>query len=66
MMPKVKTIRDYINAHNLDCEVEVDGGVGEATFKTCCENGANVLVAGSAFFKAEDKAAFTRKLQAGV
>ena len=65
MMPKVKTIRDYIDAHGLDCEVEVDGGVGDQTYMQCVENGANVMVAGSAFFKAEDKAAFTRKLQEG-
>lgn len=65
MLPKVKTIRDYIEANHLACEVEVDGGVGEGTFAQCVESGADVLVAGSAFFKAEDKAAFTRKLQHG-
>lgn len=64
MMPKVAAIRRYIDQHKLDCEVEVDGGVGEQTAEICKENGANVLVAGSAFFKAEDKAAFVKKLQA--
>ena len=64
MMPKVKTIREYIAAHNLDCELEVDGGVGVDTAVVCKENGADVLVAGSAFFKAADKADFVRNLQA--
>lgn len=64
MMPKVRTIRDYIVQHGLDCELEVDGGVGVETAVTCKENGADVLVAGSAFFKATDKAAFVRSLQA--
>ena len=42
----------------------MDGGVGEETAKTCVENGANVLVAGSAFFKAEDKKTFVGHLKA--
>jgi len=63
MMPKLKAIRGYIDEKNPGCELEVDGGVGEATAKTCVENGANVLVAGSAFFKAPDKAAFVKALK---
>lgn len=64
MMPKVAAISNYIKEHNLDCEVEVDGGINETTAVTCCKAGANVLVAGSAYFKNSDKAAFTRCLQA--
>lgn len=64
MMPKLKKIRAYIDEKNPACELEVDGGVGEETAKTCVENGANVLVAGSAFFKAEDKKAFVEHLKA--
>ena len=63
MMPKVQAIRAYINEQNPDCELEVDGGVNEQTAKICTAAGANVLVAGSAFFKAEDKAAFVRAVK---
>ena len=52
MMPKVAAIRRYIDERNLDCELEVDGGVDAVTCKTCIEAGANVLVAGSAVYKA--------------
>ena len=52
MMPKVSAIRRYIDERNLDCELEVDGGVDAVTCKTCIEAGANVLVAGSAVYKA--------------
>lgn len=45
MMPKVSAIRRYIDERNLDCELEVDGGVDAVTCKTCIEAGANVLVA---------------------
>ena len=64
MMPKLKTIRGYIDAQNPGCELEVDGGVNEETAKICCANGANVLVAGSAFFKAKDPAAFAAAVKA--
>ena len=64
MMPKVTKIRSYINEKNPACELEVDGGVNVETAKICTAAGANVLVAGSAFFKAEDKAAFVKAVKA--
>ena len=63
MMPKVAAIRRYIDEQNPACELEVDGGVNEQTAKICAAAGANVLVAGSAYFKAPDKAAFVKALQ---
>ena len=63
MMPKVSAIRRYIDERNLDCELEVDGGVNAQTAKVCTAAGANVLVAGSAFFKTEDKAAFVQAVK---
>ena len=54
MMPKVQTIRGYIDAMNPACELEVDGGVDVHTAPLCVASGANVLVAGSAVYKAED------------
>ena len=54
MMPKVSQIRAYINEKNPACELEVDGGVAPDTCRTCIEAGANVLVAGSAVYKAAD------------
>lgn len=62
MMPKITEIRRYITEKGLNCEVEVDGGVNETTGRTCVEAGADVLVAGSAYFKAPDPAAFVAAL----
>ena len=62
MMPKVAAIRRYIDERNLDCELEVDGGVDAVTCKTCIEAGANVLVAGSAVYKAADIPAKIKEL----
>ncbi len=62
-MDKVQQIREWLDDVNPECLVEVDGGVDSNTHVTCKEHGANVLVAGSAYFKAEDKAAFVKLIQ---
>ena len=64
MMPKVKKLREMIDATNPGCHLEVDGGVDLVTCETCKENGANVLVAGSAYFRSEDKEAFVKAMEA--
>ena len=53
-MEKVSTLRKWIDEKNPACELEGDGGVDPVTCKTCIAAGANVLVAGSAVYKAED------------
>lgn len=64
LMPKLQTVRSYIDEKNPTCELEVDGGINERTALVCRENGANVLVAGSAFFKSADPAAFVKAVKA--
>ena len=64
MMPKLRTIRGWIDERRPGCELEVDGGVNTETAMVCRENGANVLVAGSAWFKAPDPAAFAAAVKA--
>ena len=54
MMPKVRAIRGYIDEKNPACELEVDGGIDPDTAPAAIEAGANVLVAGSAVYGAED------------
>ena len=53
-----------IDEKNPGCYLEVDGGVDLITGEICKANGANVLVAGSAFYKAEDKKSFVEKMEA--
>lgn len=53
-MPKLAKIREYIAQYAPGCHLEVDGGVDPQTAPVCVENGADVLVAGSAVYKAED------------
>ena len=63
MMPKLFQLRRWIDEGGLDCELEVDGGVDPATCHTVIENGANVLVAGSAVYKAADIPARIKELR---
>ena len=64
MMPKLKKLREMINGVNPECHLEVDGGVDLVTGEICKQNGADVLVAGSAFYKAPDRAAFVKAMEA--
>ena len=64
MMPKVAQLKEWMGDINPDCLIEVDGGVDANTCAVCKENGANVLVAGSAYFKATDRAEFVKTIQA--
>ena len=59
MMPKLKALHEMAPQLVL----AVDGGVDANTHTVCKENGANMLVAGSAYFKAEDRSAFVRMIQ---
>ena len=64
MMPKVKKLRQMIDEVNPSCHLEVDGGVDLVTGVTCKENGADVLVAGSAYFGSKDKENFIKEIEA--
>ncbi|MGY4689778.1 ribulose-phosphate 3-epimerase [Salibacterium sp. K-3] len=55
MLPKIKEVRSMLEAAGHDAEVEVDGGIDEKTAALCRESGADVLVAGSAVFKKENR-----------
>ena len=63
-MGKVSQLKEWMEDINPECLIEVDGGVDGVTHTVCKENGAEVLVAGSAYFKAEDRAAFVKTIQA--
>ena len=62
-MDKVAQLKEWLDEINPDCLLEVDGGVDAKTHAICKESGANVLVAGSAYFKASDRAAFVKLIQ---
>ncbi|MCQ2358501.1 MAG: ribulose-phosphate 3-epimerase [Phascolarctobacterium sp.] len=54
MLPKIKKLREMIDARGLNVDIQVDGGVNATTGKQCVEAGATVLVAGSYVYGAKD------------
>ena len=53
-LPKIRRIRDAVSEAGLDVWIQVDGGVSRATIERAAEAGANVFVAGSAVYGAEN------------
>lgn len=60
---KIRRLRAMIDRKGLDTLIEVDGGVTVENAEAVAEAGADVLVAGSTVFKAEDPAATIRTLK---
>ncbi|MBQ3136664.1 MAG: ribulose-phosphate 3-epimerase [Clostridia bacterium] len=54
MMPKIEKLREECKRRNIEMDIQVDGGISPATVETAAKAGANVLVAGSAVFGAQD------------
>ena len=63
MMQKVSALRAEAEKRGLDLDIQVDGGISLETAPVAIEAGANVLVAGSAVFGAEDPSAMIKALR---
>lgn len=55
-MESVRTVRAMVDAAGLDTDIEVDGGINAKTAAVAAEAGANVFVAGSSVFGADNAA----------
>ena len=53
---RIRTLKAEIQRQELDIKIEVDGGVSPSNAAALAEAGAEIFVAGSAVFKAEDPA----------
>ncbi len=63
MMEKVSALRKEADSRSLEIDIQVDGGISLETAPIAIEAGANVLVAGSAVFGAENPADMIEKLR---
>ncbi len=63
VLPKVRRARELISAHGGEIWLQVDGGVTEETIGRCADAGADMFVAGSAVYGAEDPAAAVKFLR---
>ena len=62
-MDKLRQLRKMIDESGREIDLQIDGGVTAENVAEIKEAGANVIVAGSAVFKAEDRKAMIAKLK---
>jgi ribulose-phosphate 3-epimerase len=62
-LPKIRRTRELLDRHGVEAWLQVDGGVGLETIERCAEAGADVFVAGSAVFDADDPDAMIAALR---
>lgn len=68
VLPKIRRTRELLDKRRAsglggDIWLQVDGGVSSATIERCAEAGADIFVAGSAVFGADDPDAMVRSLR---
>jgi ribulose-phosphate 3-epimerase len=66
VLPKVAAARRLIDGRGIDVWLQVDGGINADTIEQCAEAGADVFVAGSAVYAADDPATAVRRLRAAA
>lgn len=64
VLPKIRRARALIERHGGQVWLQVDGGVADDTIERCAEAGADVFVAGSAVYGADDPVAAIDSLRA--
>ena len=62
-LPKVREVREAVTRFGGEIWVQVDGGVTAANIEACAEAGADVFVAGSAVYGAQDAAVAVDQLR---
>lgn len=63
-LEKLREVKEIVKASGKEIDIEIDGGVTEENVEEIKAAGANVIVAGSAVFKAQDRAEIICKLKA--
>ena len=63
VIPKITQLKTLINARNLNCMLEVDGGIGLDNIKQVSDAGADMFVCGASVFKSDNKSEVIKKLK---
>jgi ribulose-phosphate 3-epimerase len=63
LLPKIRRTRELLGSRGGEIWLQVDGGVNEETIGRCAEAGADMFVAGSAVYGADDPAEAVRVLR---
>jgi len=65
-LPKIRRARELMDKHGVQTWLQVDGGVSLETIERCAAAGADVFVAGSAVFDADDPDAMVAALRSAA
>ena len=65
-LPKIRRARALTAKHGLETWLQVDGGISLDTIERCAEAGADVFVAGSAVYSADDPDKMVAELRAAA
>jgi ribulose-phosphate 3-epimerase len=66
VLPKIRALRQMIDASGRSIELEIDGGIGPENARLVTEAGVTVLVAGSAIFGQKDRGAAMRQMRSAA
>ena len=66
VLPKIEAAREWVENRGLTADIQVDGGITPENARLVTEAGANVLVAGSAVFGAEDPTSAVKEMRRAV
>jgi ribulose-phosphate 3-epimerase len=66
VLPKLRALRQMIDATGRDIDLEIDGGIGPDNARLVTDAGATVLVAGSSIFGQKDRGAAIQQLRTAV
>ena len=65
-LPKIRRARELMDKHGVETWLQVDGGISLDTIERCAEAGADVFVAGSAVYSADDPERMIADLRAAA
>ncbi len=65
-LPKIRRARELMDKHGVETWLQVDGGISLETIERCAEAGADVFVAGSAVYSADDPDRMVADLRAAA
>lgn len=66
VLGKVERIRKFVDSAGLDTDIEIDGGIDLTTIRSARDAGADVFVAGTSVFLAEDPAVAVEELRRAI
>jgi len=66
VLGKTESARKWVDEHGLSVDIQIDGGINPETARLAGQAGANVFVAGTAIFRADDPVAAINRLRQAI